>query len=179
MKKLAYVVPASLLAALLATSACTVSVTNGPIDGSVFFDDGGPDSSSVVTPDSGTPDVTATPDTGTDGGVSPTDATTTDGAPVCTVPAGSGACDTCVLQSCCAENQACATGPMDDAGNTECENIASCFNDCRMPPADSGIAPDTIANCITTCSGGHTTADTTAFQALETCQQTNCGTQCQ
>jgi hypothetical protein len=41
------------------------------------------------------------------------------------------------------------------------------------------VAPDTIANCITTCSAGHTTAGITDFQNLETCQQQSCSTPCQ
>jgi hypothetical protein len=154
-------------AALGASSACTI--TTGPYnpDAAVYFGDDG------SLGDTGS-DAAVVADTGlADAGAG------TDGAVTCTVPAGANSCETCVLQHCCSENQACTSGPMNDAGNTDCEDIAQCFNDCRHPPVDSGVAGDTIANCTTTCTAGHTAQGATSFQALETCTSQSCSFQCQ
>jgi hypothetical protein len=126
------------------------------------------------TEDTGAPADTGT---GTDGATIVSEAG--DGGLVCDVPAGTDACDTCALTSCCGEETTCQSEPANDAGSTDCADIFSCVQDCLTPPADSGVDGGTIDDCTTTCSAGHTTQGMTDFTALSSCLVTNCSTQCQ
>jgi hypothetical protein len=137
--------------------ACSSSSTPPPVV--TTNDDAGTDSS-TTEPDSGV-------DTGTVDG-----ANTADGgdAATCVIPAGTDACTTCQIQSCCAEETACDTESADDAGNTDCDLLASCFNDCLEPPADSGVDGGTADACQTACAASHTGQGVADFMALASCQ---------
>jgi hypothetical protein len=149
--------------ALGGSAACTVTTTSstGDDSGIVTLPDASHDGGS--TPDSGG----GTPDSGTAD------------ANFCEPTDSSSSCETCLLQNCCAEEEKCGSEPVDDAtGNTDCQDIASCFNDCIQPPPGSGVEAGTPADCTTTCVAGHTAQGTTDFKALATCGNTHCPTQC-
>jgi hypothetical protein len=153
-----------------AASACTVtSTTSNP-------DDGGLGDASMSETDSGTDAGTTvpTPDSGTvvtEGG---------DGGITCEVDPNADACDSCATTKCCAaENQCQNVEATTDAGTTDCEEIFSCVQDCIAPPADSGVAAGTLADCTSTCMAGHSTLGVTDFGALSTCLVASCASQCQ
>jgi hypothetical protein len=84
--------------------------------------------------------------------------------------------------NCCNEETACGSEPQTDAGITDCQDIARCFNDCTSPPADSGVDAGSQMECLGLCAGptsGHTMQGEMDFQALVQCGATNCATQCQ
>jgi hypothetical protein len=99
-------------------------------------------------------------------------ANTADGgdAATCVIPAGTDDCTTCQIQSCCAQETACDSESTDDAGNTDCDSLASCYNDCIDPPADSGVDGGTAASCQTSCAASHTGQGVADFMALSMCQ---------
>lgn len=101
-----------------------------------------------------------------------------DGGLSCQLPDGSDACTLCLAANCCREEVACNSEPT-DAGTTECEDIASCYNDCVSPPADSGIAPGTSMDCVTACFASHSAQAQSDFSAVKTCTATFCSTSCQ
>jgi hypothetical protein len=128
-----------------------------------------------------TPAVNTNDDAGIDSGATESDSgvdtgtadgATADGgdAATCVLPAGTDACTVCQIQSCCAEETACDTESADDAGNTDCDLLASCFNDCLEPPADSGVDGGTAESCQTACAASHTGQGVTDFMALSSCQ---------
>jgi hypothetical protein len=148
--------------ALGGSTACTVTSTSstGDDSGIVYQNEAGNDGGG--TSDSG----------------STTDSSAAD-ANFCAPTDGSSSCETCLLQNCCAEEDRCGSEPVDDAtGNTDCQDIASCFNDCIQPPPGSGVEAGMPADCTTTCVAGHTAQGTSDFRALATCGNTHCPTQC-
>jgi hypothetical protein len=141
--------------ALSAGTGCTITSTSGPGDdsGIVYLPEGGSDAGSDA--DSGAAD-----------------------ANFCVPPDGSDSCTICLLQNCCAEEDRCASGTVDDAGNTDCQDLAGCFNDCIQPPADSGVSAGDAGSCIDICMAGHTAQGVADFKALEACGSGPCMAQC-
>jgi hypothetical protein len=161
------------LSAAAAVGCSSSTTVNGGTGDDASTDDG---STTTPEPDSGTDTGTSTPVP--DGSTVVTEGG--DGGLVCDIPAGSDACDTCALTSCCdAENTCQTVEAANDAGSTDCIDIFSCVQDCLAPPVDSGVDAGSIDDCTTTCSAGHTTQGMTDFAALSTCLVTNCATQCQ
>jgi hypothetical protein len=147
--------------ALGGSAACTVTTTSST----------GDDSGIVTLPDASN-DGGGTPDSG-----STTDSSSAD-ANFCTPPAGANSCTICLLQNCCAEEDRCASGTVDDAGNTDCQDLAGCFNDCIQPPADSGVSAGDAGSCIDSCMASHTAQGIADFKALEACGSGPCMAQC-
>jgi hypothetical protein len=146
----------------LADSACTVSVTG---------DDGGAGGQPA-----GDGDAAAQPEaSGDDGGETPDSST----ACAIGVSTGSAACDDCIDSNCCSAVVACDGETKTNADSTDCEEIDSCYGDCLSPPVDSGVTPGTASDCATLCSGTHTMQGQTDFNALQSCTQTSCASQCQ
>jgi hypothetical protein len=146
------IVAVSSATAIACSSSSTPVTTNGDEDSGV--------DSGATEPDSGVDTGTADSASTADGG----DAAT------CVIPAGTDACTTCQIQSCCAQETACDTESTDDAGNTDCDLLASCYNDCIEPPADSGVDGGTADACQTACAASHTGQGVTDFMALSSCQ---------
>ncbi len=156
----AMLVPATVIC--VETSACTLTVSGGDVDGGSAAD-------------------SATADGTTGGGVGQSEAAPTgDGASLCTVPDGSEACLLCLAANCCLEESACSPPyeAIDDSGTTECQQIQSCYNDCVTPPPDSGIAADTPTNCLAACQGGHSSQAGADFQMLRACAVASCSARC-
>jgi hypothetical protein len=162
MKRLAWSAGFVVLAVVAAgDSGCSITVDTG--------DDGG----TVVVPpgdDEGQAEASA-----------PEDAGATDDGGTCAVGVDSGnaACDACIESSCCGALVACDGEPIDDAGETgtmtDCEEIIGCYNDCIVPPADSGEAPGSPGDCTQLCSNGHTQQGATDFKTLQMCLATRGG----
>ncbi|MDP9036337.1 MAG: hypothetical protein M3O50_16170 [Myxococcota bacterium] len=146
------------------TSACTVTVGG---------DDGGTSAFDVATVDGATPEAAST----ADGNLPPDTGSTGDAEIKCTAAQGSNACTFCLAASCCREESACASEPT-DGGTTECQDIASCYNDCLAPPADSGVAAGTSMECETACFASHSSQAITDFSAVKACATASCGATC-
>ena len=163
MKELVWSAGFVVLGAVVAgSSACTITVDSG-------------DDAATVGPtgddDSG-PQVEAS---------APDDAGAVEAGGVCAigVDSGNASCDACIESSCCGALVACDGEPIDDAGTmTDCEEISSCYNDCIVPPADSGVAPGTPGDCTQLCSTGHTQQGATDFEMLQMCIATSCTSSC-
>jgi hypothetical protein len=165
MKKLARSAGFVVLAVVAAgDSACTITV------------DTGDDAGTVVPPGDERDEAQVEAST-------PEDDSATDDGGTCAVGVDSGnaACDACVESSCCGALVACDGEPLDPAGAgtmTDCEEIIACYNDCIVPPAGSGEAPGSQADCTQLCSNGHTQQSATDFQSLQMCLATSCTSAC-
>ncbi len=145
-------------------SACTVTVGG---------DDGGPSTLDVVTAEAATPEAATTGDVA----ALPDTALLSDASITCKAPQGSNACTLCLAASCCRDESACASEPT-DGSTTECQDIASCYNDCVAPPADSGIGAGTATECATACFASHSAQAIADFSAVKACATASCGAAC-
>jgi hypothetical protein len=157
-------------------SACTVTVNSGDDGGNPANGTG----SDATASDTGALPNEAGPDMGSssDGGSSIEDTGSGDdggcSSSLVTGDGGNPSCDQCRTAACCTPLNACLGEPLLDSGVTDCESLISCFNDCISPPADSGVAPGTLASCTMDCEGpdggdAHSAQAKMDFQALSTC----------
>jgi hypothetical protein len=171
MKKLFWSLPFVIVGAIgAADSACTLTIDNG---GPATDDSGtGPESTVVETGS----DTSTTLDAAADMGSQQDSGAVADsegGTCAATIDTGNATCDQCLDMACCAQLTACVGEPALDGSGTECLAIASCFNDCVSPPADSGVAPGTPAQCTIDCEGPdggtYSAQGRTDFQNLTGC----------
>ncbi len=100
----------------------------------------------------------------------------------CQLTLGTGipACDTCLAQSCCAEDEACGNDP-------QCLDAAMCMDNCVGPPGSTGrdagpggadaAMPDPTA-CLMACAQQYPTGSN-ELGALDNCLSATCGSACQ
>jgi hypothetical protein len=143
---------------------CTVTSTTTNNVGDSGISNGG-DSGNEGTDSSTNPDTSTIPDTGTGDAACPAV-----GASALFSPAE---CDTCTRANCCASETTCHS-------DTLCWTLETCFANCKSgdaggPPDDAGYTPCDYS-CFSTDDGG--TAASTEQHDLDTCQVTNCKTEC-
>lgn len=119
--------------------------------------------------DTGTGNETSVTDSGTDGAMMGCPSIKPQGPLYWDNPQGTGACDMCMAAKCCTEATACvnqikgADGSMDT-----CDDYMNCIDVCNEP--DGGTCTDA---CNQTDPMGKPTG-----QALITCRDTKCTTEC-
>jgi hypothetical protein len=141
-----------------ASQGCTVTTTDGSVDG------GG-----LVQSDGSTNTDSSTQ---TDGGGG--DSNTTGGTCSGSIDVGGGqACQACANTKCCAQQQGCTADSADPAKS--CKGYAECVADCyKNPPAgsDGDKCVEQVCDATVSEAGGK------LYDAVFTCAATNCSAEC-
>jgi hypothetical protein len=86
------------------------------------------------------------------------------------LPSGQPACDICIAQSCCAEDNACGQ-------DQNCFAVIACVDQCLMPDGGVDAAPPDPNACMTQCSQ-QSLSGAAELNALDSCIAVQCPGSC-